>query len=41
MRDKAVERLGDAVAHRALSTEQAVEGTILYDAKNDRCVVAE
>jgi len=41
LRDKAVERLGDAVAHRALSTEQAVEGTILCGAENDWCVFAE
>jgi ATP-dependent Clp protease ATP-binding subunit ClpB len=39
LRDKAMEVLGDAMADLALATDRPVEGTVVYDPENDRCML--
>jgi hypothetical protein len=38
-RDKAMEVLGDVVAERVLDSCCPIEGTIVYEPENDRCIL--
>ena len=39
LRGRAMEVLGDAVADRALIADRTLEGMIIYDPENDRCIL--